>query len=405
MTARKILLAMTAVVVVAGAIAYSQGIRSPEQAMASVRSIHSFGDVVARVEGLWAPKPVAAQAPRRAAARVVPVEVTTAIEQKTPVQIAVLGTVTPMASVIIKPRVDSVVTEVHFADGAAVKAGDVLFTLDSRSIEAQIRQAEGLVARDQAQVEGAERDVRRYTDLVAKNATPVTNLDNAKTQSATFRAQMKADQASLDNLRVLLSYCTIRAPISGRISAANVKVGNFVRAGSDTVQLATIIQTAPIYVSFAVPQKDLPDVRSALAAKTASVDVGIPGEPKRASGKVAMIENTVDPTTGMVMVRADMPNTDALLWPGTLVSTTLKLRDEDAIVVPSVAVQVGQSGNFVFVIKDGEAKVRPVTVERTYNSVSVITKGLQMGEVVVTDGQLLLGDGTKVTIREKKAGA
>jgi RND family efflux transporter MFP subunit len=405
MTARKILLAMTAVVVVAGAIAYSQGIRSPEQAMASVRSIHSFGDVVARIEGFWTPKPASAQAPRRAAARVVPVEVTTAIEQKTPVQIAVLGTVTPMASVIIKPRVDSVVTEVHFADGAAVKAGDVLFTLDSRSIEAQIRQAEGLVARDQAQVEGAERDVRRYTDLVAKNATPVTNLDNAKTQSATFRAQMKADQASLDNLRVLLSYCTIRAPISGRISAANVKVGNFVRAGSDTVQLATIIQTAPIYVSFAVPQKDLPDVRSALAAKTASVDVGIPGEPKRASGKVAMIENTVDPTTGMVMVRADMPNTDALLWPGTLVSTTLKLRDEDAIVVPSVAVQVGQSGNFGFVIKDGEAKVRPVTVERTYNSVSVITKGLQMGEVVVTDGQLLLGDGTKVTIREKKAGA
>ena len=392
MKARSIVYTVAVIVVVGAAAAYTQGIRSPD-------------DFMARVEGLWKPKPAAAQAPARPAVRVVPVEVSPAIRKKTPVQIDALGTVTPMATVVLKPRVDSVITEVHFSDGATVNKGDVLFTLDSRAIEAQIRQAEGLVARDQAQLEGAQRDVRRYTDLVAKSATPVTNLDNAKTQAATFLAQKTADQASLDNLKVSLSYCTIRAPISGRISAANIKVGNFVRAGSDTVQLATINQIAPIYVSFAVPQNTLSDVRHALSNQTAIVDVGVPGEKQRAAGKVAMIENTVDPTTGMVMVRAAMPNTDGLLWPGTLVSTNLQLRVEDAITVPSVAIQVGQAGNYVFVIKDGIAKVRPVKVERTVGPVSVIGSGLQVGETVVTDGQLLLADGIKVTIREKKAGA
>jgi RND family efflux transporter MFP subunit len=405
MRARTVVFAVTALVALGAAGAYWQGVRSPEQAVALARSNHSVNGIISWIEGLWGPKSASAQAPRRASPRVVPVEVTTVARQKTPVQIDALGTVTPMASVVLKPRVDAVITEVHFADGATVKQGDILFTLDCRGIEAQIRQAEGLVARDKAQLEGAERDVRRFTELVAKNATPVTNLDNAKTQVETFSAQMKADQGSLDTFRVLLGYCTIRAPISGRISAANVKAGNYVRQGSDTVQLATINQIAPIYVSFAVPQKDLPDVRRALSAGTATVEVGVPGEQKRAGGKVAMIENTVDPTTGMVMVRAAMPNTDGLLWPGTLVSTTLKLRDEDAIVVPSVAVQVGQSGNFVFVVKNGAVTVRPVTVERTFQSLSIITAGLAPGEVVVTDGQLLLGDGTKVTIRDKKAGA
>lgn len=357
------------------------------------------------VEGLWHTNDASAQARRRPAVRIVPVEVATAARSKVPVQIDALGTVTPMASVVIKPRVDSMIMQVHFTDGATVTQGDILFTLDSRSIEAQIRQAEGLVARDQAQLEGAQRDVRRYTDLVAKNATPVTNLDNAKTQAATFRAQMTADQASLDNLEVQLSYCTIRAPISGRISAALVKVGNVVRAGSDTVQLATINQISPIYVSFTVPQKSLPEVRQALAAKTAEVDVAVPGESRRSTGQVAMIENTVDATTGMVTIRAAMPNADRLLWPGTLVTTQLLLRTEDAIVVPSAAVQTGQAGTYVFVVQNGHVKVRPVTVERTVKSVSAISAGLREGETVVTDGQLLLVDGTKIVIRDKKAGA
>ena len=309
-----------------------------------------------------------------------------------------------MANVAIKTRVDTEIVRVHFVDGARVMEGDILFTLDSRTVEAQIRQAEGMIARDQAQLDGAERDVRRYTDLVAKGATPTINLDNAMTQADTFRAAMKADQAALENLKVQMSYCIVHAPISGRMSTASVKVGNFVRQ-ADLVPLATINQIAPIYVTFAVPQRSLPDVRRALSAETASIEAIIPGENKRASGQVTVIENTVDPTTGMVTIRATMPNTDEMLWPGTLVTAQMTLRIEDAVIVPTIAVQVSQAGTFVFVIKNNVASVRPVKVSRNIDSNSVIELGLEDGEVVVTDGQLLLSNGTRVTPREPKAGS
>ena len=188
-----------------------------------------------------------------------------------------------------------------------MKQGDLLFTLDGRAIEAQIAQTEGMVARDKAQLAGAERDVARYTDLVAKSATPVVNLDNAKTQAEVFQAAIKSDQGLLDNLKVQLSYCTITAPITGRISAAAFKVGNFVRQ-ADLPPMATINQMAPVYVSFTVPQKVLPEIRQALAAETATIEAVIPGEQKHASGQVTMIENTVDPATGMATIRATMPN-------------------------------------------------------------------------------------------------
>src|ERR1019366_1313315 len=197
----------------------------------------------------------------------------------------------------------------------------------------------------------ADRDVARYTDLVAKSATPVINLDNAKTQADVFRAAIKSDQGLLDNLKVQLSYCTITAPIDGRISAAAVKVGNFVRQ-ADTAAMATINQMAPVYVSFTVPQKVLPEIRQALAAETATIEAVVPGEQKRANGQVTMIENTVDPTTGMATIRATMPNEHEVLWPGTLVTAELTLRIEQAVVVPSNSVQVSQTGNFVFVISD-----------------------------------------------------
>jgi multidrug efflux system membrane fusion protein len=209
--------------------------------------------------------------------------------------------------------------------------------------------------------------------------------------------------AALDNMKVLLSYCTIRAPISGRISQAAVKVGNFVRA-ADLLPIAVINQMAPVYVTFTVPQKSLPDVRHAIAAETANVAAIIPGEPRQASGVVTMIENTVDPMTGLATVRATMPNADELLWPGTLVTAQMTLRTEDAVVVPSAAVQVSQKGTFVYVIKDGVAAVTPVKVARVVGDESVIESGLDAGAVVVTDGHLLLTDGARVTVRERKPG-
>ena len=166
--------------------------------------------------------------------------------------------------------------------------------------------------------------------------------------------------------------------------------------------MATIIQTAPVYVSFTVPQKNLPAIRQAIAAKTATVEASITGQTKRAEGEVSMIENTVDPTTGMATIRATMPNKDDFLWPGTLVTAEMTLRIEDAVTVPSNAISVSQTGSFVFVVNDGKAKVQPVKVERQFGDDSVITAGLKGGETVVTEGQLLLSNGTRVAPRGGK---
>jgi len=370
-----------------------------------VAAVVAVMGIAMATRGLWSPQGAVAQAPQaQQGGRAVPVEVAAAVNKRTPVMIEALGTATPIASVAIKSRLETEIVAVHFADGALVKLGDLLFTLDSRSVAAQIKQAEGAIARDKAQLEQAERDVRRYTELVSKSATPVTNLDNARTQAAVFTAAIQADEAQLQNLNVQLSYCTIRAPITGRISMAAVKIGNFVRP-ADASALATIIQTAPIYVSFAVPQRSLSDIREALAAKTSTVEAIVPGSRKSARGMVTMIENTVDATTGMAMIRATMPNEDEGLWPGTLVNTKLILRIEEAVTIPSVAVQMSQQGSFVFLVKDGTARVQLVKVARMVDDETVIESGLEGGETIVTDGHLLLRNGSRVAPRERKAGA
>jgi membrane fusion protein, multidrug efflux system len=345
----------------------------------------------------------ASQAPR-SGPRSIAVEVATASRKKTPVIIEGLGNVTTVASVAVRPRIDSEIVGVHFADGAFVNKGDLLITLDSRAIEAQIAQADGNIAKDKAQLEGAERDFRRYTELVAKAATPIVNLENAKTQGDTFRAAIQADTAALENLKVQLSYCRITAPISGRISQAAVKVGNFARS-ADTTPIATINQIAPIYVTFTVPQRNLPELRVAMVETGGAVEAIIPGEKRRARGAITMIENTIDPTTGMATLRATMPNADELLWPGTLVTAEVTLRTEEAVVVPGAAVQVSQQGNFVFVVRDNAAVVTPVTVARLLGGETVIQSGLNAGDMVVTDGHLLLTDKARVTVRQRKAGA
>jgi membrane fusion protein, multidrug efflux system len=345
-----------------------------------------------------------AQAPRPTAQRAVPVEVATATKKTVPVRIEALGSVTPIASVAIKSRVDTEIVGVHFADGAMVRQGEVLFTLDSRAIEAQIKQVQGMLEGAKANLEQAERDVARYTELIAKNATTQVTLNNARTQVNVYRSSVDSNTGQIENLNIQLGYCTIRAPITGRASMAAVKVGNFVRQ-ADLAPLATIIQTAPVYVTFSVPQGYLPDLRQALSNETATIEASIPGDPRRASGQVTMIENSVDAPTGTVPVRATMPNTDELLWPGTLVTVRLTFREEQAVTVPSTAIQVSQTGTYVFVVKDGTATVQPVTVVRVVDDQSVIEKGLSGGETVVTNGQLQLANGTKVAPRGPKVGS
>jgi RND family efflux transporter MFP subunit len=350
----------------------------------------------------WMGGGASAQGPQRP--RMVSVELAKAERKSVPVDVDSIGTVTPISSVALKSRVETTIVSVHFEDGARVAEGDLLFTLDARQIDAQIEQAEGMIAKDQAQLEGAQRDLRRYNDLVTKGATTQVNVDNAKTQSDILIGTIKADQAALDNLKVQKSYTLIRAPFSGRISAANVKVGNFVRP-ADTAPLAVINQMAPVYVTFAIPQRVLADLRDAMTKADSKVIATIPGHQRSEDGKVAMVENTVDATTGMVTVRGIMNNENETLWPGILVATKLIIRSEDSVVVPTVAVQRSQSGNYVFVVKDGVAKVQPVKVDRTFQGTSVISEGLSGGENVVVDGQLLLSDGSRVEPRAQKAGA
>src|SRR5712672_1439734 len=350
----------------------------------------------------WMGGDASAQGPQRP--RTVSVELAKAERKPVPVDVDAIGMVTPISSVALKARLETTIVAVHFEDGAKVNEGDLLFTLDSRQIDAQIEQAEGTLARDRAQLEGAQRDLRRYTDLVGKGATTQVNVDNAKTQSDILIATIKADQAALDNLKVQKSYTLIRAPFAGRISAANVKVANFVRP-ADLTSLAVINQMAPVYVTFAIPQRVLVELRDAMAKGDSKVIATIPGHQRSEDGKVAMVENSVDSTTGMVTVRGIMNNTNETLWPGILVQTKLIIRSENSVVVPTVAVQRSQSGNYVFVVKDGVAKVQPVKVDRTFQGISVIAEGLSGNEDVVVDGQLLLSNGSRVEPRARKAGA
>src|ERR1700704_5258649 len=324
----------------------------------------------------WMGTGASAQGPQRP--RMVSVELAKAVRRPVPVDVDSIGTVTPISSVALKSRVETTIVSVHFEDGAKVNEGDLLFTLDSRQIDAQIEQAAGMLAKDQAQLEGAQRDLKRYNDLIGKGATTQVNVDNAKTQADILIGSIKADQAALDNLKVQKSYTTIRAPFSGRISGANVKIGNFVRPAdtaarfrgvfvaatvkigsfvrpADTAPLAIINQMAPVYVPFAIPQRVLVDLREAMANGSSKVIATIPGHQTSEDGKVAMVENSVDSTTGMVTVRGVMDNASETLWPGILVATRLTIRTEDAVVLPTVAVQRSQSGNFVFVVKDGVA--------------------------------------------------
>lgn len=335
----------------------------------------------------------------------VPVVVMPVTRQPMPVVVDAVGTVQSIASVQIKPRMDSQIMKVNVEEGALVKEGEILFELDSRALKAQLGQIEAQIRKDQAQVMQARRDLQRNEELLSKNAGTVVQRDNAHTSLKAAEAQLEADEAAKASVQTSLTFTEIRAPVSGRIGSIASKTGAVVRTGdnSATSTLATINQIDPIYVSFAIPQFILPDLRAAMAkgpvAVTALVD-----DAKKQSGEMAFIENTVDPNTGTVTAKARIGNANELLWPGQFVKVEIVLGIEsDAISVPASAVQLGSQGPFVFVIKDGVAQLRQIVVKRTQDGQAVIGKGVASGEQVVVDGQLRLVDGAAVTIRPPTA--
>jgi multidrug efflux system membrane fusion protein len=330
----------------------------------------------------------------------VPVAVATVARQSIPIRVDMIGTVQTIATVAIRSRIDGYIDQVLVRDGQFVKTGDTMFQLDRRAAEAQLQQAQAQLLRDQASLEGAERDLKRNTDLVAKSATPIMNLDAAKTQVGVFDGAVKADAAAIENLKVQLSFCTISAPINGRLGLIAIKEGNSIKAND--VPLATISQMQPIYVYFALPQVDLPDLKAAMDRGPVEVSVrpqGDHGSPTK--GVVEFFDSAVDSSTGTIAVRAKFTNDDLRLWPGQFVNTSVNLGMEpDVLIVPQTAVQVGQNGNYVFVIKSDRAEVRAVKASRTIDGKSVIASGLTEGEQVAVDGQLRLGNGTRVEIKK-----
>ena len=336
----------------------------------------------------------------------VPVVVTKVVKKPMPIIIEAVGTVQAIASIQIKPRLDSQIVKVNVEEGALVKEGDLLFQLDSRTLRAQLLQIEAQIRKDQAQLAQTKRDLQRFEDLLAKSAGTVVNRDTGMTAVKAAEAQLESDEAAKANTQALLSYTEIRAPVSGRIGSISSKVGAVVRIGDNTTTsvLATINQVDPIYLSFAIPQVLLPDLRAAMTKGSVKV-AALLDDAKRQSGEVAFIENTVDANTGTVTVKARIANANEGLWPGQFVKAEVVLGIEsEAISVPAAAIQLGPQGPFLFVVKEGVAELRQVVVKRTQTGDSVIGKGLVDGESVVVDGQLRLVNGANVTVRPPTTG-
>lgn len=376
---------------------------------------YAFRDVVAHKLGFGAPanaaaaqqggaSPAASAQPQGRRGRAspggpIPVVTTTATPKPMPIIVEAVATVQAIASIQLKSRIDSQIMKVHVEEGALVKEGDLLFELDSRTLRAQLAQIEAQIRKDKAQVDQAKRDSSRADDLLTKGAGTVVSRDTNITTLRGMEAQLESDEAMRQNILTQISYTEIRAPVSGRIGSIPNKAGTTLRVGDNTATavLATINQVDPIFVSFAIPQVFLPDLRAAMAKGPVKVNAVVKEDTKQ-SGAVAFIENTVDPMTGTVTAKARIDNANEGLWPGQFIKAEVILGvEEGALAVPAQAVQLGPQGPYVFVIKEGNvAEVRPITIKRTQSSESVIGNGLKAGEQVVVDGQLRLVNGAQV---------
>nr|WP_272874873.1 efflux RND transporter periplasmic adaptor subunit [Roseomonas marmotae] len=322
-----------------------------------------------------------------------------AARQDVPLTLDALGTVTALASVVVRPQVDGQLMEVLFQEGQEVKAGDVLARIDDRTYRAALAQAEAKKAFDMAQLANARTDLTRYESLLRASGVTRQQVDTQRAQVAMLQAQVDQDQAAIDSARTQLDYTTIRSPIDGRAGLRQVDTGNIVR-GSDTNGIVTITQLSPIGVNFSLPQQELPRLLRAMEAGPVPVESipGLPGEVVE-RGNLLTVDNAVDAATGTVRVKAVFPNESGRLWPGAFVN--LRIRMEvvpDAVVVPLVAVQQGPRGAYAFVVlPDNTVEMRDLTLGPVTQTEAVVREGLRPGEQVVTSGALRLSQGSRVT--------
>ena len=338
--------------------------------------------------------------------RIVPVIAERADVKNVPLQIKTIGNVEPFNAVSIKALVGGAVEGVYFREGQEVKKGDLLFKIDPAPYEAALKQAEATLARDAAQAKNAEEQAKRYAILVQKDYVSKDQYDQLRANADALAATVDADRANADTSRLQLSYCTIKSPINGRAGSVLINAGNVIKASDLT--LTTINQIVPIYVTFSVPEQNLADIKKYTTRGELDVEAVIPGDEKRpVPGALTFIDNTVDRTTGTIKLKGTFANRDRRLWPGQFVDVILTLTTErNRVVVPTQALQTGQQGQYVYVIKDDmTADLRVVTPGRAYQTWTMIDKGVAPGETVVTDGQLRLVPGAKVEIKnpeEKK---
>ena len=334
---------------------------------------------------------------------VVPVTAATVEQKAVPYEIRAIGNIVEYASVNVRSQAGGYLSKIHFQKGQFVKKDAILFTIDPRSYQASLMQAEGALAKDQAQLDNARADEHRYAELVKKGYISKQQYEQSQAAANALEAVVKADQAAVEYAKVQLSFCYIHAPISGRLGDILIDEGNLVKAADDNKFLVTIRQMQPIYVSFSVPEKALGEIKKYMASRQLSIDVyADKGDTKPEKGMLSFVDNTVDPTTGTIRLKGTLKNEADRLWPGQFVNVVLSLYTQsDAVTMPSQAVQSGQHGQYVYIIRDNlTTEIRPVVVSRTYGNDSIIEKGLKPGEKVVTDGQLRIVPGAKVQIKE-----
>ncbi len=355
----------------------------------------------------------------------VPVTVAAATRETVPVEVRAVGNVDPFATVQVKSQIAGQLMAVRFVEGSHINKGDLLFEIDPRPYREALRQAEAAVARDsallrqaqanlgrdRAQTKNAEADAERYDELFKQGIAARNQHDQVRTAFEAMRESVRADEAAIESARASLesdkaaverakldlNYCEIRSPVSGRAGNLLVNPGNLVKANGDDA-LVVINQVEPIFVSFAVPERHLAEVRARSAAGRLEVEVSPSEQPeKSARGVLTVVDNTVDPTTGTIKLKARFENREHWLWPGQFVNVVLRLQTSQETTVPSEAVQAGQQGQFIYVVKpDKTVEFRPVSVGQTVGPRAIIQKGIAPGETVVTDGQLLLFPGASV---------
>jgi multidrug efflux system membrane fusion protein len=333
---------------------------------------------------------------------IVSVAAVAALQKTVPVQLQAVGTVEAYATVAVKSRIEGQLVEVHFREGQDVKKGEMLFTIDPRPYQVALKEAQARLDRDKALADKAEMDARRYAELAGKNYVSSDKFEQFRANAEALKATVEADRATVERARLNLEYCYIRAPIGGRTGRLLVDQGAQVKANDDRGGMVEIAQVNPIYVGFALPQQFLAAVKTHMAGGSLKVEAFFPQEPQAAeTGTLEFLDNKVNTQTGTFMLKGAFSNSDRRLWPGQFVTARLTLATrENSVVIPAVAVQVGQEGQFVFVVKpDMTVESRPVVVGMSVGDDVVIEKGVNAGEKVVTEGQLKLVPGTKVQIK------